>query len=97
MTKLGRILTELTTKDYQNRGHNYPKPNVPTDIRFDDDMKNKKMTLYFAFKNTNESTAEKFIKSYLNRDNINKKYILNVYQDGDYKDDWVEGTATFKR
>jgi len=97
MTKFGKTLKEFETKDYQNRGGNYPTSDKPTDIVFYDDMKNKRIELTFSFKNTNEKTALNFVKSFLKNKNIVKRYKINAYQDGDYENDWVVVNTTFKR
>lgn len=97
MTKLGKQLNGFVTNDYQNRKGNYPISNVPDSISFGDSKENKHMSLTMDFKNTTEKKAENFLRSFLAEKGITEPFECEVMQDGDYKDDWVIVTATFKR
>lgn len=83
------MLERYTTEDYQNRKGNYPKSNVPTSIELEDN------TLLFNFKNTDETTAENFVKGFcLNRNLVIES--IKTFQDGDFQNDWVIVKATIK-
>lgn len=98
MTKLGKILKLFETRDYQNRKNNYPKENITDSISFFDNKQKKQMILKFDFKNTTEKNAKLWVIDFLTKNLINEKsYLIDTQQDGDYKNDWVLVTTTFKR
>jgi len=82
-------LKALETADYQNRKGSYPKDGIATRISYWDN------TLSFEFKNTDNRNAERWVKNFLSGKNLSPKKI-NAEQTGDYEDDWVTVTATFK-
>lgn len=93
-------LQNRTTDDYQGRGGNYPKSNVPDSINLE--FSDTFCILSFSFKNTNESTAENFVQRFIktNKDDLKipkkLKQTITVYQDGDYQDDWVVCNFTLR-
>lgn len=98
MTKA--LLTRLKTlnnQDYQNRKGNYPKSDIPTDIRVQSNE------IIISFKNTSEEIAKRFAENLLKAKSgelkIPKNMNINIrtYQDGDYHDDWVCATITLDR
>lgn len=82
-------LKALETEDYQNRKGNYPKDGIADSISY------YSMNLQFEFKNTDNRTAERWVKNFLSGKNLSPNKI-NAEQTGDYQDDWVTVTATFK-
>lgn len=82
-------LKALATDDYQNRRGNYPKDGVADTIQYWDH------NLSFEFKNTDERSAERWVKNFLSGKNLSPKKI-KAEQTGDYQDDWVTVTANFK-
>lgn len=82
-------LKALVTDDYQNRRGNYPKDGVADTIQYWDN------NLSFEFKNTDERSAERWVKNFLSGKNLSPKKI-KAEQTGDYQDDWVTVTANFK-
>ena len=82
-------LIKYETLDYQNRGGSYPKSDIPVDIRAYDNE------LLFAFKNTDQQTAEGFVRDFIKK--IPYTVIeLYSFQTGDYLDDYVEVSVKFK-
>ena len=82
-------LKALETEDYQNRKGSYPKDGIADSISY------YSMNLQFEFKNTDNQTAERWVKNFLSGKNLSPNKI-NAEQTGDYQDDWVTVTATFK-
>jgi len=82
-------LKALETDDYQKRNGGYPRDGVADTIMYWDH------SLSFEFKNTDERTAERWTKNFLNNKNLKPKK-TSVEQTGDYNDDWVTVTAYFK-
>lgn len=82
-------LKALETEDYQNRRGNYPKDGIADSISY------WTSNLSFEFKNTDERTSERWVKNFLSGKNLSPKKI-KAEQTGDYQDDWVTVTATFK-
>ena len=82
-------LKALETADYQNRKGNYPKDGIADSISY------YNMSLQFEFKNTDNRTAERWVKNFLSGKNLSPKKI-KAEQTGDYQDDWVTVIATFK-
>lgn len=82
-------LKALETSDFQNRKGNYPKDGIADSISY------YNMSLQFEFKNTDNRTAERWVKNFLSGKNLSPKKI-KAEQTGDYQDDWVTVTATFK-
>lgn len=75
--------SKLETDDFQNRGDRYPKSNAP------DSIEHQNAGASFMFKNTDETTAAKFVKNYMARQGLEHGKIT-ASQDGDYHDDWVQ-------
>ena len=75
-------LKKYETDDYQNRGGNYPKSDIPDTIRA------YKNSLEFSFKNTFESDGEYWVKDFAITEELPIKNIESR-QDGDYQDDWI--------
>ena len=82
-------LKALETEDFQNRKGNYPKDGIADSISY------YNMSLQFEFKNTDNRTAERWVKNFLSGKNLSPKKI-KAEQTGDYQDDWVTVIATFK-
>lgn len=90
-------LKMLNNEDYQKRGNNYPKSNVPTSINVQSNE------ILISFKNTSEEIAKKFAENLIKAKsgelkipkNMNIK--IKTYQDGDYHDDWVCAQITLDR
>lgn len=80
-------LKSLETDDYQNRGGDYPESGEPDTI---DVYKN---FVTFSFKNTSEEVARNWVTRFLTKKGFNLDRV-DASQTGDYKDDWVEVTAT---
>lgn len=91
-----QILRQLETSDYQNRKGNYPRSDVPDNI--DVFVDNKNLILNAMFKNTSEKIAEKWMRQYLMAKvgDVSTKANYSTYQSGDYADDWVTVSITFK-
>lgn len=92
-------LNSLATNDYQGRKGSYPASGRPDSIDVYSDIKNPDkpiVELVFAFKNTSQSTAERWVENNVVSSISNKAKgvkldtTLNSYQTGDYKDDWVD-------
>lgn len=75
-------LKQFHNDDYQNRKGNYPKSNIPTTINAYENA------LEFSFKNTDEKTAELFVKKFCSNNGLSP-VSLSCSQDGDYTNDWV--------
>lgn len=71
------------TEDFQNRGNNYPKSNVP------DSIEHQNHGMVFTFKNTDEKTAAAFAKAHMAKHKLKHGKII-THQDGDYHNDWVQ-------
>jgi hypothetical protein len=81
------LLSDLTTDDFQKRGDNYPKSNIPVSIDAYEEE------IVFLFKNTTEGSAKKWCKNFTDQKStlIGFKVIsIESAQTGDYQDDWVE-------
>lgn len=87
--KLVKKYKKLQTNDYQNRGGNYPSSGIPDTIHVNG-YKNE-FFIEAAFKNTSEREAIKWMTRELG--SAAKQFKISAHQDGDYKDDWVIGTA----
>ena len=83
---LEQALKALETDDYQGRNGDYPKAGVPDAI----DVYNNDVT--FSFKNTSESSAQRWVERYLKNHGF-KVGRISAYQTGDYQDDWVDVSA----
>jgi hypothetical protein len=78
-------LKKLETDDYQNRNGDYPKSGRPDSINVSSSY------ISFSFKNTPQSTAERWVERYLNSEGFSvAKDAISSYQSGDYHDDWVD-------
>lgn len=88
--KIQNAWKAIETEDYQKRGDDYPKSNIPAAIT----VHTPSRTADFLFKNTDEYTAEAFVKKFAAE---RKLRIINIvtYQVGDYEDDWVTVTVHF--
>lgn len=91
LEKCYRILKRYDSDDYQKRGCNYPQSDIPDAIEVDTDA------IYCLFKNTSESAAKHWLGRMLCRhDFIFDADDINVYQEGDYEDDWVRASVSYK-
>lgn len=81
-------LKKLETDDYQERGSNYPKCNIPDTISV------RENTIECEFKNTDEKTAAAWLERYLRNNGFAVKRHVEAFQSGDYEDDWVTASAT---
>jgi hypothetical protein len=105
MVKLARILKmanvipkelkNLINDDYQKRGGNYPKPNIPDTISVS--IVKNQIEILFDFKNTSENITKQWLDSSSELIIINKfstKYDIEIItsHDGDFPDDWVNLT-----
>lgn len=85
----------LRDSDFQKRGPNYPKEGIPDYIEVYESLGGEYCDVEFVFKNTDETQAEKWVKSYLKT----KKIVIDSIwseQIGDYENDWVSVTARVK-
>jgi len=87
--KLEAWLKSVETDDYQNRGGNYPRSNVP------DMIQTWGGNLSAEFKNTDERTAKAWMERFCTNNGFKPKKV-ETEQTGDYRDDWVNATAIFK-
>lgn len=91
LEKCYHILKKYNSDDYQNRDGNYPQSDIPVTIEVDT------KALYCEFKNTQESAAKRWLCRMLSRNNfIFDTDDVNVYQSGDYEDDWVTASVSYK-
>lgn len=89
-------LLKLANDDYQKRGNEYPKANIPDSIAVS--LKDENATIEFDFKNTDDSSALEWYEKSKESNTIQKykkEYDIQVVakQDGDYKDDWQKLTV----
>ena len=94
-----KSLLKLKNDDYQKRGGNYPKPNIPDSIDVDINVVTNCMSVMFAFKNTSEDDAYAWYEKSKEFKVINKyapEYTITTetQQDGDFSDDWVSITVS---
>lgn len=82
-----QTLLNLQTDDYQKRGGNYPKSNVPDTIEVEES--DNKISINCSFKNTTEGDAESWLSRKLDCIGI-EDYTIRTDQTGDYQDDWVD-------
>ena len=88
-------LKTLQTRDYQNRGGNYPESDVPDSINIMTGKNNDECFVDADFKNTDEKTASRWLQKYLEEKGF-KVSSITTQQDGDYADDWVSARALIK-
>lgn len=88
MKKFEKELTKLATDDYQGRGGNYPRPNVPDCITVNG------ASVSAEFKNTTEEKAACWLENYIEGQGFRIKGKVEAFQSGDYEDDWVTACAT---
>ena len=84
-------LKALNNSDFQNRNGNYPRSGVPDTIYASD------TDISFSFKNTSQSAAERWVRSYLSQNGFTvAPENVKSYQPGDYDDDWVDVSVNIK-
>ncbi len=93
-------LLKLANDDYQKRGGNYPKSDIPDSIAIE--INDTKTVIEFDFKNTDDTNAIKWYEHSKESKTINKfskDYDISVTasQDGDYEDDWKKLTVLLSK
>ncbi|MFW6242735.1 MAG: hypothetical protein ACOC2W_02065 [bacterium] len=95
--ELFKKLKSYETDDFQNRGGDYPKSNIPTHISVRQLKDVQQIKLKCLFKNTSEYDAKIWLEKQIKYKWKIDKYFSDIitWQDGDYHNDWVSAEATF--
>lgn len=86
-------LNRFCNDDYQRRGSEYPKSDIPVSINYVK-INELRQKLVFSFKNTTEEVAKNYVKRFCQKESLNPTEI-NCEQTGDFANDWVDVTAIF--
>ena len=93
-------LLKLANDDYQKRGKNYPKSNIPDSVAVL--IGKGTTTIEFDFKNTSDSDTLSWYEKSTECKAINKyskdyEITVTTSQDGDYEDDWLKLTVSLTK
>ena len=93
-------LLKLANDDYQKRGGNYPKSDVPDSIAVE--IAGSQTVIAFDFKNTDDTNALLWYEHSKEHKIINKfskdyDIAVTASQDGDYEDDWKKLTVLLNK
>lgn len=100
--KIENLFEKLNSEDYQNRGGDYPKSDVPVSINCSENKEDIEVEI--SFKSTTMENANSWVESsdeYNLLQNFAKEngysVEVNSYQDGDYENDWIATIIKLKK